>query len=189
MRTRLIVGAGLAVCAAAATALSQQHTGGTPAVSGRASFSLPATYSGPRGLPTNEEGSATRLPPLPQGVTMDMVRQGDSIFHGPGGCYTCHGVEATGMPDKGSSLTTGVHFIEDEFPAIDSLVTAGIIEPQTRTTIAMPPRGAGSNLTPQQIQQVAAYVWAISHVIGEPWPGGHKSHGGSAQQAAGGETG
>jgi hypothetical protein len=46
----------------------------------------------------------------------------------------------------------------------------------TRTPIAMPPRGAQSNLTDQETRLIAAYVWAISQVKDEPWPGGHRTH-------------
>jgi hypothetical protein len=84
----------------------------------------------------------------------------------------------------GSGITSGLLFIPPEWGAIDSLIQAGISEPVTRTTIAMPARGAASNLTPEESRLIAAYVWAISHTKGEPWQGGHKSHGQQGQQAA-----
>jgi hypothetical protein len=83
------------------------------------------------------------------------------------------------MPASGSGITAGLNFIPTQVSAIDSLIKAGIPEPTTRTPVAMPPRGAASNLTDQETRQVAAYVWAISQVRGEPWPGGHRSHGGA----------
>jgi mono/diheme cytochrome c family protein len=132
---------------------------------------------------TDEDGQPRRLPPLPQGMTLAMVRQGDSLFRGKGGCVTCHGAEATGMPAMGSSLTGGLLFIPIEWSAIDSLIKAGIPEPVTRTPIAMPPKGAQSNLTEQESRLIAAYVWAISQVRGEPWPGGHRQHGQSTAMA------
>jgi hypothetical protein len=90
-----------------------------------------------------------------------------------------------GLPDKGSALSLGLHFVPVEWNAIDSLVTTGLPEPVTRTTIAMPPRGAGSNLTPDQIRQVSAYVWAIAQTYDEPWPGGHRTHGGEGKRNIG----
>jgi hypothetical protein len=48
----------------------------------------------------------------------------------------------------------------------------------------MPPNGAQSNLTPDETKLIAAYVWAIAHVRGEPWPGGHRTHVAAAAQAA-----
>jgi hypothetical protein len=64
-----------------------------------------------------------------------------------------------------------------EWRPIDSLVTAGIPDPITRSPIAMPPRGGKSNLSPEETRSIAAYVWAISQTRGEPWPGGHDTHG------------
>lgn len=128
-------------------------------------------------LDTHEDGQPARLPSLPSGMTAAMIVQGDSLFRGKGGCQTCHGQEATGMPNMGSSLTGGLLFIPPQWNAIDSLIQAGIAEPVTRTTIAMPPRGAKSDLTPAESRLIAAYVWAISQTRGEPWRGGHKTHG------------
>ena len=132
---------------------------------------------------THEDGQPAKLPRLPEGMTTDMLVQGDSLYRGKGGCVTCHGQEAGGMPDMGSGITSGLLFIPHEWSAIDSLIQAGIPEPVTRTSIAMPPRGAGSNLTAEESRLIAAYVWAISLTRGEPWPGGHKTHGAPAAGA------
>jgi disulfide bond formation protein DsbB len=172
--TTTILGA-LAFAGAAALAVAQQ---GAQSAGGRmgheSAGSLPLDRWQPKSLPA-----------LPSGVTLDMIRQGDSVFHYAGACVTCHGPNAMGMPDKGSSLSLGLHFVPVEWNAIDSLVTQGLPESMTRTSIAMPPRGAGSNLTPDQIRQVAAYVWAIAQTYGEPWPGGHKSHGTETARSTG----
>jgi mono/diheme cytochrome c family protein len=130
------------------------------------------------GSDLNEDGQPTKLPALPEGVTLDMIRQGDALYRGKGGCNTCHGPDGGGMPASGSGITAGLNFIPPVVSAIDSLIKVGIPEPTTRTPVAMPPRGAASNLTDQETRQLAAYVWAISQVRGEPWPGGHQSHGG-----------
>jgi mono/diheme cytochrome c family protein len=128
---------------------------------------------------------AKALPALPTGVTLDMIRMGDSVFHYAGACITCHGPNAMGLPDKGSSLSLGLHFVPTQIDAIDTLVTQGLPEALTRSSVAMPPRGAGSNLTPDQIRSVSAYVWAIAQVAGEPWPGGHKTHGAETKRNTG----
>jgi cytochrome c len=125
---------------------------------------------------THEDGQPAKLPSLPSGMTMAMIVQGDSLFRGKGGCQTCHGQEASGMPNMGSGITSGLLFIPPQWGAIDSLIQAGIQEAVTRTTINMPARGASSNLTPEESRLIAAYVWAISQTKDEPWPGGHKSH-------------
>jgi hypothetical protein len=80
------------------------------------------------------------------------------------------------MPASGSGITAGLNFVPAEWQPLDSLIKTGLPEPATRSPIAMPPRGAQSNLTDQETRQVAASVRAISQVRGEPWPGGHRTH-------------
>jgi mono/diheme cytochrome c family protein len=184
MRQRSVVPGILLLTAAGAFALAQGTTqgtsqgarGGAQAGQARATPGAAGTAGGAGDVPLDNWQPRT-LPALPAGVTLVMIRQGDSVFHGKGGCVTCHGADAMGMPNSGSALSLGLNFIPDEPKAIDSLVTAGIPEALTRASIAMPPRGAAQNLTPDEIRQVAAYVWAISHVRDEPWPGGHRTHG------------
>jgi mono/diheme cytochrome c family protein len=137
----------------------------------------------------NEDGQRRQLPPLPQGMTLETIQQGDAIYRGRGGCFTCHGPDGGGMPASGSGITAGLNFVPSEWGPLDSLIKAGIPEPATRTPIAMPPRGAQSNLTDEEIRQVAAYVWAISQVRGEPWPGGHRTHQAQAAGDAGDQAG
>src|SRR3712207_8236764 len=60
---------------------------------------------------TNALPISKRLPALPAGVTLDMIRAGDSVYRGKGGCVTCHGPDAFGMPNSGSGLTLGLNFI------------------------------------------------------------------------------
>lgn len=183
--TSLIIGA-IVVAATGASALSRgggqgQGQGGGEQAPGRASGGGAAGKEA--GVPL-DNWQPRALPPLPPGVTLDMIRQGDSVYHGKGGCYTCHGPDGMGMPNSGSAISLGLNFIPVTPQAIDSLVTAGIPEPITRTSIAMPPRGLGQNLSPEEIKQVASYVWAIAHVRDEPWPGGHRTHGEAATAAA-----
>jgi mono/diheme cytochrome c family protein len=130
----------------------------------------------PEASDLNEDGQRRQLPPLPQGMTLDLIQQGDAIYSGKGGCVTCHGPDGGGMPASGSGITAGLNFVPSEWEPIDSLIRVGVPEPATRSPIAMPPRGAQSNLTDEESRQVAAYVWAISQVRGEPWPGGHRTH-------------
>jgi cytochrome c5 len=116
------------------------------------------------------------LPTMPHGMTPEMLVAGDSIFHGQGRCFACHGQEAEGLPAAGDALTMGLNFAQYQWQAIDSLIANGMPQELTRSPIAMPPRGGKSDLSDQQVSLVAAYVWAISQTRGEPWPGGHQSH-------------
>ena len=80
------------------------------------------------------------------------------------------------MPAAGDAITNSLSYVQHDWRQIDSLITAGLPDAYTRSPIAMPPRGARSDLSAAEIQRIAAYVWAISGVKGEPWPGGHASH-------------
>jgi cytochrome c5 len=146
-------------------------------------LSLPTTALAQRQAPlgpspseTNEEGQPRTMPPLPRGVTLDLIRSGDSVFHGKGHCFACHGAEGEGLPNAGSALTLSLNFIPTEIGPIDSVITYGIPESITRSAIAMPARGGKSDLSTDEALAVAAYIWSISQVQGEPWPGGHRTH-------------
>jgi len=125
---------------------------------------------------TNEELQPAALPPLPIGMRIDMLVDGDRLFHGKGGCFACHGTEAQGLPAAGDGITTAFSYARPEWASIDSLISQGIPDAMTRSPIAMPARGARGDLTRTEIQNLAAYVWAINAVRGEPWPGGHTGH-------------
>ena len=164
--------ASVAMLAAYATSLEgQQQPAGrqNPPAAGPAAEGLRVP------LQTDEDGQPANLPALPSGMTQAMIRQGDSLYHGKAGCNTCHNNSGTGVPAGGSGLTGGLAHIPTDWRAIDSLVTEGLPESKTRTPVAMPGRGAQSNLTPEETRLVSAYVWAIATVRGEPWrPGGRE---------------
>lgn len=123
-----------------------------------------------------DEMQPDTLPTLPKGMTIRDIVGGDSVFHGKGHCFVCHGPEAAGQPAAGDAISVGLTFVQADWMQIDSLVTAGIPDAITRSPIRMPQRGGRSDLTPDEIKRVAAYVWAISQTRGEPWPGGHRDH-------------
>ena len=125
---------------------------------------------------THDDLQPATLPPLPSGVTTADLVRGDSIYHGKGNCFACHGIEAEGRPAAGDALTVALNWAQPDWRSIDSLIIAGIPQPLTRSPIMMPPRGGRSNLTDAEVASVAKYVWAISQTRGEPWPGGHPSH-------------
>lgn len=126
---------------------------------------------------TDEEAQPDTLPALPYGMTLEMIREGDRLFHAKGGCVNCHGSEGQGLPARGKTLTAGVQFVQSgDWNALDSLISVGMPDEMTRSPIAMPPRGQHGDLSAEETHLVAAYVWAISQTRGEPWPGGHALH-------------
>ncbi len=139
----------------------------TPALGALALAMATGCHQGPSAAAAPIEAS-TAQPALsrnlPDGVTAEMVAAGERVFHGQS-CIKCHGSGAHGTqraPDLTDS--TWIH-IDGSYPAIVSLVTTGFAKSEMRDPkypFAMNPRG-GVNLTTEQIRQVAAYVWSLSH--------------------------
>jgi mono/diheme cytochrome c family protein len=100
---------------------------------------------------------------LPAGVTQEMVDKGKAIFTGSGNCYACHGQNAQGMLGPTTNLTdaTWVHS-DGSYPKIAEYVKVGVTKEQSKSGIPMPPRG-GSKITDDEVNLVAAYVYALSH--------------------------
>ena len=100
---------------------------------------------------------------LPARVTPAMIALGDSIFR-KGSCQRCHGMEAKGTV-RGPDLTDGTWSqISGTFPEIVEIVTTGVAKAKIKMSGApfeMKPRG-GSNLTDEQVRDVAAYVYTLS---------------------------
>lgn len=162
-RRRPICAVLLACVGVAATIHAQQPRGGVPATP-------------PVSIDVPDEMQPDTLPTLPPGMTVEMLRQGDSLFHGRGGCFGCHGIEGQGLPAAGDAVTVELDYVAYNWRSIDSLIASGMPDALTRSPIAMPARGARGDLTAEDIRRVAAYVWAISQTHGEPWPGGHALH-------------
>jgi mono/diheme cytochrome c family protein len=97
----------------------------------------------------------------PAGVTPAAITQGDSIYHGKGNCYACHGANAEGT--VGPNLTDAEWLHSDgSYDAIVKQVTTGVPKEQSKSGIVMPPRG-GSTITDDEVKAVAAYVYSLSH--------------------------
>lgn len=97
---------------------------------------------------------------LPEGVTQDMVAQGEQIFNQQI-CMSCHGANGTGSV-LGPALNDQEWLnVDGSYDEIMNVVRTGVPEP-VEFQAPMPPMG-GIQLSDEQIQQVAAYVYALSH--------------------------
>jgi len=159
----------IAFVAFVATACGQKNNAaGTGAdTTAAAAQPAPATTS-PAATTTPAAGGAALaaavIPPnLPQGVTAQMINDGNQLFHGPGNCYTCHGADAKGT-SLAPDLTATTHIWVTDYPSYVKLVTAGVPQPKQHPA-PMPPKG-GSTITDDQVKAVAAYEWSLSHPQG-----------------------
>jgi cbb3-type cytochrome c oxidase subunit III len=97
---------------------------------------------------------------LPEGVTLEMVQAGKTVFETTT-CFTCHGMDASGTALAPSLRDQDWLNSGGTYPEIVEVVRNGVPQP-VRYPAAMPPIGGGQ-LTEDQIRQVSAYVYAISH--------------------------
>lgn len=110
---------------------------------------------------TPPAGGTGGMAQLPEGVTQEMVTAGQQVFQGAGICITCHGPDAKGTP-LAPDLTDQTWInIDGSYDAIVQLVTNGVPQPVEHPS-PMPPKG-GSQITDEQVRQVAAYVYSLSH--------------------------
>jgi mono/diheme cytochrome c family protein len=97
---------------------------------------------------------------LPEGVTLEMVQRGRTVYETTV-CFTCHGMDATGTA-LGPNLRDQDWLNSDgSFDGIMGVVRNGVAQPRQYPS-AMPPMG-GAQLTDDQIRDVSAYIYAISH--------------------------
>ncbi|MBI4520266.1 MAG: cytochrome c [Gemmatimonadetes bacterium] len=115
----------------------------------------------PSAAPPTQTSAAAPMGALPEGVTAEMVTQGQQIFTGAGLCYTCHGPDGTGTPLAPNLTDVTWINVDGSYEAIVGVVTSGVAQPEEHPA-PMPPLG-GAQLTPDQVRAVAAYVYSRAH--------------------------
>jgi len=107
--------------------------------------------------------------PVAEGTTREMVVLGDKLFHGQiagASCMGCHGSEGTGTP-LGPDLTANRWLWSDgTAPGIAATIRVGVSQPRHYRS-PMPAMG-GAQLSIDQVNAVAAYVWGLSHAKASP---------------------
>ena len=107
--------------------------------------------------PTSTVGANVELP---EGVTQDMVAQGEQIFNQQI-CFSCHGMNGVGTVLGPPMTDTTWLNIDGSYESIMQIVREGVAQPK-EFAAPMLPMG-GIQLSDEQIRQVAAYVYALSH--------------------------
>ncbi len=123
-----------------------------------------AAVKPPEGTHPDAGAAPVRNLSVPKGATREMVALGGRIYHGQVGgatCMACHGADGEGSP-LGPNLTDKKWLWSDgSYRGIAKTITDGVMHPKEYRS-PMPPRG-GAQLTEEQIDALAAYVWALSH--------------------------
>ena len=135
-----------------------------PSLTAPAGKIMEASAQPPEGTHPDAGAAASFTAPLPEGVTPEMIALGSRVFHGEvagAACAGCHGSSGQGTP-VGPDLTGKKWLWSDgSYAGIKKTITEGVQEPKEFRS-AMPPMG-GTQLTPDQLSAVAAYVWSLSH--------------------------
>jgi glucose/arabinose dehydrogenase/mono/diheme cytochrome c family protein len=122
-----------------------------------------ASANPPEGTNPNA-GQASGNGAVPEGATPEIVALGQRIYRGEVGgatCTGCHGQNATGTP-LGPDLTSGKWLWSDgSYSGIAKAITQGVPQPKIYRA-PMPPMG-GTQLTPDEVNAVAAYLWSLNH--------------------------
>ena len=111
----------------------------------------------------NPAGLPLPLPPTPPdagviGLTTEQIAVGDRLYHDTT-CAGCHGSDGKGSP-LGADLTRDQFLWGDgSYRSIRLVIREGVPSPKARAG-AMPPKG-GAQLTEQQVEALAAYVYAL----------------------------
>ncbi|HEX8395773.1 MAG TPA: cytochrome c [Longimicrobium sp.] len=96
---------------------------------------------------------------LPSGVTQAMVDAGQTSFGTV--CASCHGQNGTGSPAAPKLADNQWIHISGQFPEIVNIINVGVAQPKEHPA-PMPPKGGG-NFNDEQVRELAAYVYALSH--------------------------
>ena len=114
-----------------------------------------AAAPGAQPAPAPAQGAA------PAGATAADVTEGQKIFSATGNCFTCHGADGSGSALAPSLKDAQWLNISGDFASIQQVVNNGVPTPK-QFPAAMPAKG-GAALSEQQVKQVAAYVYSLSH--------------------------
>jgi mono/diheme cytochrome c family protein len=92
-------------------------------------------------------------------ATPAVIARGDSVYHGPGNCYACHGAKAEGLVGPSLVDAEWIHG-KGTYEDILAQVNQGITKEQSKSGIPMPARG-GSAISDEDAKAVAAYVHSL----------------------------
>ena len=93
-------------------------------------------------------------------ITPALVTRGDSVYHGPGNCYACHGTKGEGLVGPNLTDSEWIHG-KGTYEEIVTQISDGVPKEKSKSGIPMPPKG-GSTISDEDVKAVAAYVLSLS---------------------------
>ena len=143
-RTRIGLLASLAMAGASPVLAQTSDAAATPAKP-----EAPA----PAPAPASPGGAASYSP--------ELVAKGDTLFHGSGNCYACHGSNAEGLVGPNLTDAEWIHS-KGSYDEIVAQINHGVPKEESKSGIVMPPKG-GATLSDDDVKAIAAYVYSLSH--------------------------
>ena len=121
----------------------------------------PATDTATAAAPAEAPPAVPSNVQLPEGVTPEMVAQGQQIFN-TGICWSCHQQNGVGGPlAPPLNDQTWINIPQGSYDEIVQVITTGVPQPK-QFPGPMPAKG-GAPLTDEEVRAVAAYVYSLSH--------------------------
>jgi cytochrome c oxidase cbb3-type subunit 3 len=93
-------------------------------------------------------------------VTPAAIARGDTVYHGPGNCYACHGNKGEGLVGPSLIDAEWIHS-KGTYEEIITQISGGVPKEKSKSGIPMPPKG-GSTISDEDVKAVAAYVHSLS---------------------------
>jgi mono/diheme cytochrome c family protein len=97
---------------------------------------------------------------LAAGVTQAMVDDGRKLFNA-NPCFACHGTDGAGTPIAPQLSDKTWINLDGSYPEIIKIINNGVPKPKEHAGM-MPPKG-GAVLSDDQVKNIAAYIYSISH--------------------------
>ena len=111
-----------------------------------------------------QAGSETSATPAAGVSPSALITRGDTVFHGPGNCYACHGSKAEGLVGPNLTDAEWIHS-KGTLKDIEAQIMDGIPKEKSKSGIPMPPRG-GATISDVDVKACAAYVHSLSQKTG-----------------------
>lgn len=93
-----------------------------------------------------------------------LIARGDSVYHGAGNCYACHGGKAEGLVGPNLTDAEWLHS-KGTYEEIVAQIQEGVTKEKSKSGIPMPAKGGGS-ISDEDIKAVAAYVLSLGQKPG-----------------------
>jgi mono/diheme cytochrome c family protein len=93
-------------------------------------------------------------------VTPALIARGDTVYHGSGNCYACHGAKAEGLVGPNLTDAEWIHS-KGTYEEIVTQINKGVSKEESKSGVPMPPKG-GAAISEDDVKAVAAYVYSLS---------------------------